>query len=195
MYGTIVKGILHGLEKEKFDVKTVRVELEDFNNQITLPAILQVKTKSGENHFIVLHKVLRNKGFIIDDPAIGLKRIDYKDLENIFQGIAIFMAPKSDFKVEKDKSGLMFNIFKQLIPPQKKIFITVIFASAMLSILGIFLSIFSKILMGEIIPYRLKNTLYIFLIVFGIVSILETILSAFRQHILLFYQEKLIYQF
>lgn len=100
------------------------------------------------------------------------------------------MVPKSDFEVKKDKSGSMFNIFKQLILPQKKMFITVILASALLSILGIFSSIFSKILMDEIIPYRLKNTLYIFLIVFGIVSILQTILSAFRQHILLFLSRK-----
>lgn len=190
LYGTTVKGIVQGLEKEKFDVKAVRVDLEDFNNQITLPAILQVKTKSGENHFIVLHKVLRNKRFIIDDPAIGLKKISFKELKDIFLGIAIFMIPKSDFEEKKDKSGSMFNIFKQLILPQKKIFITVIFASAMLSILGIFSSIFSKILMDEIIPYRLKNTLYIFLIVFGIVSILQTTLSAFRQHILLFLSRK-----
>ena len=190
MYGTTVKGVVQGLEKFKFNVKAVRVNLEDFNKEVTLPAILQVKTLSGENHFIVLHKILRKNKVLIDNPAIGLKKIDYEKLENIFQGIAIFMIPKSDFEVKKDKSGSMFNIFKQLILPQKKMFITVILASALLSILGIFSSIFSKILMDEIIPYRLKNTLYIFLIVFGIVSILQTILSAFRQHILLFLSRK-----
>lgn len=190
MYGTTVKGVVQGLEKFSFNVKAVRVNLEDFNKEVTLPAIMQVKTLSGENHFIVLHKILRKNKFLIDDPAIGLKKIDYEELENIFQGIAIFMIPRSDFEVKRDKSGSMFNIFKQLILPQKKIFITVIFASILLSLLGIFSSIFSKILMDEIIPYRLKNTLYVFLIVFGVVSILQTTLSAFRQHILLFLSRK-----
>lgn len=190
MYGTTVKGVVHGLEKLKFNVKAVRVNLEDFNKEVTLPAILQVKTLSGENHFIVLHKILRKNKLLIDDPAIGLKRIEYEELEKIFLGIAIFMVPKSDFEVKKDKSGSMFNIFKQLILPQKGLFITIIFASVLLSLIGIFSSIFSKILMDEIIPYRLKNTLFVFLIVFGVVSILQTILSAFRQHILLFLSRK-----
>lgn len=190
MYGTTVKGVVYGLEKLKFNVKAVRVNIEDFNKDITLPAILQVKTSNGANHFVVLHKITRKKKFIIDDPAIGLKKIEYEQLEKIFLGIAIFMIPKSEFEVKKDKSNSMFTIFKQLILPQKKIFITVIFASIILSLLGIFSSIFSKILMDEIIPYRLKNTLYIFLIVFGVVSIISTILSAFRQHILLFLSRK-----
>lgn len=190
MYGTTVKGIVHGLEKLNFDVKAVRVNLENIDDKITLPAILQVRSITGENHFIVLHKVIKNKKFIIDDPAFGIKKIDYEVLENMFLKVAIFMIPKSDFEVRKDKSGSMLNIFKQLILPQKKIFITVIFASILLSLLGIFSSIFSKILMDEIIPYKLKNTLYIFLIVFGVVSILQTFLSAFRQHILLFLSRK-----
>ena len=46
------------------------------------------------------------------------------------------MIPKSDFEVKKDKSGSMFNIFKQLILPQKKLFITVILASILLSLNG-----------------------------------------------------------
>ncbi|MFM1601818.1 ABC transporter transmembrane domain-containing protein, partial [Helcococcus ovis] len=190
MYGTTVKGVVYGLEKLNFSVKAVRFKLSDLNKKVTLPAILQVKTLSGENHFIVLHKILRNNKFLIDDPAIGLKKINNEELEKIFLGIAIFMIPKSDFEVKKDKSGSMFNIFKQLILPQKKLFITIILTSLLLSIFGIFSSIFSKILMDEVIPYKLKNTLFVFLFVFGLVSILQTMLSAFRKHILLFLSRK-----
>ena len=45
--------------------------------------------------------------------------------------------------------------------------------------------------MDEVIPYALKNSLYMFLIVFGIVSFLQTLLSAFRQHVLLFLSRKI----
>ncbi|MFM1536328.1 peptidase domain-containing ABC transporter [Helcococcus ovis] len=190
IYGTTVKGVVYGLEKLNFSVKAVRFKLSDLNKKVTLPAILQVKTLSGENHFIVLHKILRNNKFLIDDPAIGLKKINNEELDKIFLGIAIFMIPKSDFEVKKDKSGSMFNIFKQLILPQKKLFITIIFTSLLLSIFGILSSIFSKILMDEVIPYKLKNTLFVFLFVFGLVSILQTMLSAFRKHILLFLSRK-----
>ncbi|MFM1582160.1 peptidase domain-containing ABC transporter [Helcococcus bovis] len=190
IYGTTVKGVVYGLEKLNFSVKAVRFKLSDLNKKVTLPAILQVKTLSGENHFIVLHKILRNNKFLIDDPAIGLKKINNEELDKIFLGIAIFMIPKSDFEVKKDKSGSMFNIFKQLILPQKKLFITIILTSLLLSIFGILSSIFSKILMDEVIPYKLKNTLFVFLFVFGLISILQTMLSAFRKHILLFLSRK-----
>ena len=39
MYGTSVKGIVEGLEKLKFNVKAIRVELADVTKDITLPAI------------------------------------------------------------------------------------------------------------------------------------------------------------
>ncbi|MGF3113633.1 peptidase domain-containing ABC transporter [Facklamia sp. P9177] len=190
MYGTTVKGVVFGLDKLKFDVKAVRINLEDIDKSVTLPAIMQVKNSNGENHFIVLHKLMRKNRFLIDDPAIGIKKISLDELEEIFLGVAIFMIPKADFEVKRHKSGSMFKIFKQLILPQKKLFITIIFASLLLNLFGIFSSVFSKILMDEIIPYRLKNTLYVFLMVFGIVSILQTLLSAFRQHILLFLSRK-----
>ena len=44
--------------------------------------------------------------------------------------------------------------------------------------------------MDEIIPYELKNSLYIFLIVFGIVSLVQNLISYFRQHILLYLSRK-----
>lgn len=45
--------------------------------------------------------------------------------------------------------------------------------------------------MDEIIPYELKNTLYIFLIIFAVVSLIQNLVSTFRQHILLFLSRKI----
>ncbi|WP_234969298.1 peptidase domain-containing ABC transporter [Bacillus massilinigeriensis] len=61
----------------------------------------------------------------------------------------------------------------------------------MLSAIGILLSLFPKILMDEIIPYQLKNSLYIFLLVFGLVTLFQNVLTAFRQHILLYLSRKI----
>lgn len=52
LYGTSVKGIVDGLKKLHFKVKSVRVSVDDLTDNITLPAIAQIHTK--ENIFIIL---------------------------------------------------------------------------------------------------------------------------------------------
>lgn len=101
------------------------------------------------------------------------------------------MVPNSDFEKGKLKEKGLLELFGTLIFSQKGLVATVILASFILSIIGILSSLFSKIIMDEVIPYGLKNSLYLFLIVFGIVSFLQSLLSAFRQHILLFLSRKI----
>ncbi len=59
----------------------------------------------------------------------------------------------------------LFNLFSALILTQKGLVGTIILASFLLSIVGILSSLFSKVIMDEIIPFGLKNSLYLFLIV------------------------------
>lgn len=189
-YGTTVKGIVDGLNKLHFEAKAVRVLLKDITPDVTLPAILQVTNEQGMNHFVVLHRIKKDK-YIIGDPAKDVSEYTFENLEKMYQGIAIFMIPTSLFEKTSKKDKTMFDLFKMLILPQKKMIITVILTSVLLSVIGILSSLFSKVIMDEIIPYQLKNSLYIFLIIFGIVSIVQSLLSAFRQHILLFLSRKI----
>lgn len=190
MYGTTVKGIIDGLNKLHFEAKAVRVMLKDITFDVTFPAILQVRNELGMNHFVVLHKI-KNEKYIIGDPAKDVSEYTFETLDKMYQGIAIFMVPNSLFESISKKNKSMFDLFKMLILPQKKLIITVILTSVLLSIIGIISSLFSKVIMDEIIPYQLKNSLYLFLIIFGVISIIQTLLSSFRQHILLFLSRKI----
>lgn len=60
MYGTTVKGVVSGFEKLKFNVKAIRVNLEDITTEVTMPLILQTVNEIGSNHFVVLHKIKKN---------------------------------------------------------------------------------------------------------------------------------------
>jgi len=191
MYGTTVSGIVSGLNKLNFTVKAVRVALEDLTPKLTFPAILQVKNDLGQNHFVVLHSIKRNSKFYVADPASGIRKMSSDELGEIYQGITLFMVPNSDFERGKLKGKGLLDLFGTLIFNQKGLISTVILASFVLSIIGILSSLFSKVIMDEVIPYALKNSLYMFLIVFGIVSFLQTLLSAFRQHVLLFLSRKI----
>lgn len=47
----LVKGGVSGFEKLKFNVKAIRVNLEDITTEVTMPLILQTVNKIGSNHF------------------------------------------------------------------------------------------------------------------------------------------------
>lgn len=191
VYGTTVKGIMDGLEKLHFNAKAIRTTVDQLKSNLTYPAIAQVKTTEGLNHFVVVHKVTRNNKVIIADPAKGTERLEKEDFAKSFSGVIIFMVPTSEFEMMKIKNQSMFDLFLKLIVPQRKLMAIIILASLLLTGMGIFSSFFSKIIMDEIIPYQLKNSLYIFLIVFSLVSLIQNLVSTFRQHVLLFLSRKI----
>jgi ATP-binding cassette subfamily B protein len=189
-YGTTVKGIVEGLEKLHFSVKALRTTTEEITSDLTFPAIAQIRTKEGLNHFVVIHKVTKSNKLIIADPAKGVDKYEREEFDKMFTGVLVFMIPTTEFEMMRIKDKGMFDLFLKLILPQKKLLAVIILASVLLTALGIFSSFFSKIVMDEIIPYELKNSLYVFLIVFLIVSFVQNLVSYFRQHILLFLSRK-----
>lgn len=190
-YGTTVKGIMDGLEKLHFNAKAVRTTADELTADLTYPAIAQIRTKEGLNHFVVIHKVTKRGKLTIADPAKGIEKLENEEFAKLFSGVVIFMVPTSEFELMKIKDKGMFDLFVKLIVPQKKLMAVIILASILLTALGIFSSFFSKIIMDEIIPYQLKNSLYVFLVVFALVSLVQNLVSTFRQHILLFLSRKI----
>lgn len=125
------------------------------------------------------------------DPAKGIIKYDREAFDEIFSGVMVFMTPTSAFELLKIKDKGMVNLFISLIVPQKKLLGAIILASVLLTALGILSSFFSKIVMDEIIPYELRNTLFVFLIIFAFVSLIQNLVSTFREHILLFLSRKI----
>lgn len=189
MYGTSVKGIVDGLEKLKFNVKAIRVDLNDITKDMTLPAIAHIRTKEGLNHFVVIHKIRHDK-FYLADPEKGLLTLEHAEFYKLFTGVLVVMVPTSEFEQMNIKDKGMLDLFCRLILPQKKLLITTILASIVLIILGVLASTFSRVLMDEIIPYQLRRSLFFFLIVYGIITLVQILMSAFKDQVLLFLSRK-----
>lgn len=188
--GTTVKGLVDGLSELNFDAKVVRTDIESLDSSLTVPAIAQVTTEIGYSHFVVIHKITKKEKVIFADPAKGIVKMSKEDFAKSFTGVLILAIPKSEFeRKERHRSGMM-DLFTTLLLPQKKLIFVIILASLVLSFVGIALSTSSKILMDEIIPYQLKASLLIFLIAFGLITLIQAILTFFRQHIILFLSRK-----
>lgn len=189
-YGTSVYGIVEGAKKIGFDVKAIKINIKDINLDYTIPAVAQVVTSEGLNHFIVIYK--RNKdSFVIGDPDKGLVTYTKKEFKKIFTGILVVLVPKNEFETNYIPGTSIWDIFKTIMLPQKRLLITVILSSLGLTILGILSSLFSKLIFDEIVPYELKKSLYIYMLVFTVISLMQTFLNFFRQYVLLFLSRKL----
>lgn len=188
--GTTLKGLEDGAKRLGFDTRAIRVDKESFQSKYTLPAIAHIITDEGLSHFVVVHKVKKDTVTILD-PAKGVKKETVDEFFKSFDGILLLLIPNNEFSAGKDKASGILSKFIALLLPQKALFIYSIIASTILTILGIASSFFNKFLMDEILPYGLKNQLTVFVIGFLVLGITQIVLSAIRQHMLLYLSQKI----
>ncbi|ADL51179.1 peptidase domain-containing ABC transporter [Clostridium cellulovorans] len=188
--GTTLSGIENGAKQLGFDTKAIRVDKEGFQSKFTLPCIAHTITKEGLSHFVVLHRIQKGK-IIVLNPATEIERLSVDDFFKEFDGILLLMVPNNEFTSFKNKSEGMLSKFIKILLPQKSLFIYSIICSVILTLLGVASSFFNKILMDEILPYGLKDQLKLFVIGFLVLGVAQIILSAIRQHMLLYLSQKI----
>jgi ATP-binding cassette subfamily B protein len=188
--GTTLKGLEDGANKLGFDTKAIRVDKEGFSSKFTLPVIAHLITKEGLSHFVIVHKIKKDKVIILD-PAKGVIKKTSDEFFKEFDGVLLLLIPNHEFSVKKDKKESMLWKFVSILLPQKNLFLYTIIASIILTILGIASSFFNKILMDEILPYGLKNQLLTFTIGFLVIGITQILLTAIRTHMLLYLSQKI----
>ena len=195
MMGTDLKGTnLIGLskcaEELGFVSQSIRVDREGFLSDFTLPCIANVITKEGLSHFVVIFKKSKNR-VVVGDPAKDLIRITIDEFYQQFTGVLVVLKPTDAFRPGKEKTGTMFSRYVSLLLPHKRLFAAAIVSSLMITVLGIVSSLFNKILMDEILPYRQENTLLLMVLVFTGVSLVSAIVSFERQYVLLYLSQKI----
>ena len=118
-------------------------------------------------------------------------KITLDEFYETFTGTLLLLKPDSRFVPGKAEKGKTFSRFLKLLLPHKKLFAYSIVASVILTVLGIVSSLFNKILMDEILPYKLKNPLLLVVIVFAILAVVQTVLGFVRQWMMIYLSQKI----
>ncbi len=92
--GTTVYGLVQGAKKVGFTTKAVNVNDNDVFSEYSLPAIANIHTSEGMNHFVVIHKI-KEETLIIADPAQGVKEISKEEFIKTFNNILVLLVPSS----------------------------------------------------------------------------------------------------
>ena len=155
-YGTSVQGIVSGAEKLGFEAKAIKISIDEIDSAYTLPAIAHVTTETGLNHFVVINKI-KNGKFWLSDPAKGAVEQTKEELTKRFTGVLVILLPKSEFETNYLAKTTMWQLFKMVMLPHKKMLATVILCSFALTVLGILSSLFSKVSLTKSFPINLKR--------------------------------------
>jgi len=188
--GTNLIGLSNAASELGFESQAVRVDKEGFLSDFTVPCIAQVITKEGMEHFVVVFKK-NAKIVILGDPAKDLIKVKTDDFLKDFTGVLLILKPNSKFEQVKLSNNKTFYRFLNLLLPHKRLFIYLILTSVLLNGLGIVSSLFSKVLMDEILPFRLKDMLLIMVIVFGVVNVTQIIIGFVRSWMTVYLSQKI----
>jgi len=189
--GTNIEGLCTGAKKLGLDTKPIRITNEEFlKGEFTLPAICHTITKDGYPHYVVLMKITKKMVEVLD-PAVGKRKLNYNDFSKEFDNIVILIKPSTEFKASKINKKSTFSKFMSLILSQKWLFVTTIIVGLLITILGIVSSFFNKFLIDEILPYGLKDQLFVLVLIFIIVAIMNIALGSIRQHVVLHLSQKI----
>lgn len=188
--GTNLIGLSKCADRLGFVSQAVKVDREGFLSKFTLPCIANIITKEGLSHFVVVFKITE-KYVILGDPGKDLEKQVLEEFWKSFTGTLLILKPNTQFETGKIKGSKMMERFIKLLLPQKKLFIYSILSSILLTVLGIVSSLFNKIIMDEILPYKLKNTLVIMLIIFAVIAVVQVVIDFVREWMMIYLSQKI----
>ena len=189
--GTSFVGLIDSAHHLGFDTKAVEVDADGLLSDFSKPCIANIITEEGLSHFIVVYKI--QKKVVIGDPASGIRRIPIDEFINQFTGIILLLKPKSDFYAmpENHDGSSGYRRYIRLLLPQKKLFVFSIIASIIITTMGIISSLFNKIVLDEILPYKLQNMLLAVVIIFALVEITKVIVGFLREFIMIYLSQRI----
>jgi ATP-binding cassette subfamily B protein len=187
--GTNAYGLIKAAESLGFTAKGVKGDQEAFFSEFPLPCIAHVIVDEALLHYVVIHNITKTE-VIIADPAKGLLKKTPEDFFKEWTGVLVILVP--DVKFEKgDLTKGIFQRFFGLLKPQKHLMVHVFVASMLYTLLGILGAFYFKLLLDDILPYSLMNSLHILSIGIILLTIFKVLLNAFRSQLLLYLSQRI----
>lgn len=179
--GTSGLGIIKAARKYGLSCTGIMIMEKDKLKNFSFPAIFHIKTKEQE-HYVVPYKI-KNGMIFYSDPATGLTFEKIETFNQKWTGIAFLLHPTSSFEKGLETKGF-FSRFLVLLRPYKKYIALTFIASIFLSMFGIFMSLYFRFLIDEVLYSQIKSTLNLCSICYLLVILMQGLLNFCRNQIL-----------
>ena len=187
--GTNAAGMIKAAEKLGFTAKAVKGDQNAFFSEFPLPAIAHVIVDGALLHYVVIHKITK-KQVVVADPAKGIVKYSPEEFFKQWTGILILLVPSERFEKGDETESTISRFFKLLLP-QKRLLFDIFLASLVYTILGVGGSFYFKVMMDDIVPNSLEKTLHVVSVGVILLYLFQTLLNAFRSHMMLFLSQRL----
>lgn len=187
--GTNAYGMVKAAEQLGFTAKGVRGNQEAFFSEFPLPAIAHVVIDGKLLHYVVIHKITK-KEVVVADPGKGIVKYKPDDFFKIWTGVLILLVPNTTFKKGNEKQGSLARFFSLLLP-QKRLLISIFFASLLITAFGIGASFYFSFIMDEVVGNSLQRTLTVISVGVIVLYLFKAVLEYFRNHLMLYLSQKL----
>lgn len=178
-YGSSSQGAtLNVLDKVAREVgmksRALSLELEEIK-ELRLPCVLHWSL----NHFVVLVAVKGNR-YVINDPAMGRRVVQKKEMSENFSGIALEVWPDSHFKKETLRSRISLADLMHSIVGLKPALTKIFMLSIVIEMVNLLLPMGTQMVTDHVIPPRDHNLLLVICIGLIFFTIFKTFVSMIR---------------
>jgi ABC-type bacteriocin transporter len=180
LQGTDLTSLKKAAERLGFKASSGKVKPEIFD-QLPLPAIAHL-SDSPQDHFVVIHKITRNR-VTIADPSRGILTLKKVEFLAEWSRKILLLSPTNDLEVTERKTSATTTLMKVILDERKLVWKSVALA-LLVTILSLGISFFLQLIIDRVIPgssLRLLSRLGV-----GVLIVLVfRSLSTFTRHYLL----------
>lgn len=192
--GTNIAGLVLASQKMGFSAHALKGDKSALTSDLPFPFIAHIAYDNNGYkllHYVVI-KSIKKDTVEIWDPNIDKKK-QKKYIEDFckeWTGYAVFFNPNRNIKIEKENSSLLLK-FLPVIKPYKSLLILACLASTLLVVFGIISTLYTRYVIDEIIFSQAKFSLATLSIGMIIVILLQGIIDAVRNILLIHFSYKI----
>jgi ATP-binding cassette subfamily B protein len=167
-------------------VRAVSLQRNDFRF-VKLPAIVHWEFR----HFLVVERWSRKHVDVVD-PARGRQRLTHDEFDAGFTGVVIMLEPGQSFERRADSSRGAFRTYVlRYLRQAPGTFLQIIGVSLLLLVIGLTLPLLTKVVVDQILPFRLKNVMPVLGIGILALFLSQTIATLLRQWLLVYLRARI----
>jgi len=184
--GLSALGIVRAARHYRMRVRAISLQQNDFRF-VKLPAIVHWEF----NHFLVVERWSRKHVDVVD-PARGRYRLTHDEFDAGFTGVVIILEPGVAFDRHTAPSRQAFRTYvQQYIQQAPGTFLQLLGASLLLLVIGLTLPLLTKVVVDQILPFRMDNVMTVLGIGILVLFLPQTVAILLREWLLVYLRARI----
>ena len=175
--GCTASGILEAAKQFGMKGGGFHIKVEELR-KAPLPCILFW----NNDHFVVLEG-FRKKTVLINDPAVGHRRLSVEELASSFSGVILCMEPDADFQ-PRGREERLFAMIAERLKPEKSLLLYLLLLSVLLLAVSLASPILVQVFMDNLLTVNNSDWLSLILIALAVVYASTFLMNVLRANLL-----------